>query len=237
MSEQNYFENALANFTHEAACGGAIRHLADLGYTVRQITEQMAFPAPYEKVRQDVWEHMLHTKAVLLEEPGAGGGAAQEKPNYVLEYNRYGKASFRLVTAQNENRKPIIWKERRFEEIEMRQAARGAGLDVLKPPLTGKNAVIAAYLREKCMENGEDLSYCSCPFALQSLKNPSAFQSAMRVLEERQREYVLGLSWPEKICYHRLDRRMRDIVVRLYENGQYEGTLYFLKTEEKVSFL
>ncbi len=86
---------------------------------------------------------MLHTKAVLLEEPGAGGGAAQEKPNYVLEYNRYGKASFRLVTAQNENRKPIIWKERRFEEIEMRQAARGAGLDVLKPPLTGKNAVIA----------------------------------------------------------------------------------------------
>lgn len=237
MSEQDYFANALANFTHEAACGGAIRHLADLGYTVRQITNQLAFPAPYEKVRQDVWEHLLHTKTVLLEEPGAGGGAAQEKPKYVLEYNRYGKASFRLVTAQNEKSEPIVWKERRFGESDMNRAARGAGLDALQPPLSGKSTGIAVYLREKCMENGEDLSYCSCPFGLQSLKDPSAFQSAMEVLEERQREYVLGLPWPEKICYHRLNGRMREIVSRLCEDGRYEGLFYFLKTEEKVSYL
>ena len=50
-----------------------------------------------------------------------------------------------------------------------------------------------------------------------------------------EREYVLGLPWEEKICYHRLNLRMREIVARLYENGAYEGTCYFLKTEERVS--
>ena len=45
----------------------------------------------------------------------------------------------------------------------------------------------------------------------------------------------MGLPWEEKICYHRLDARMREIVVRLYENGWYEGACYFLKTKERVS--
>lgn len=49
MSEQDYFKNALSDFTFEAACGGAIRHLADLGYTVSQIKEQLAFPLPWKR--------------------------------------------------------------------------------------------------------------------------------------------------------------------------------------------
>ena len=48
MSEQDFFKSALADFTFEAASGGAIRHLADLGYTVKQITEQLSFPTPCE---------------------------------------------------------------------------------------------------------------------------------------------------------------------------------------------
>ena len=44
MAEQEYFKNALSDFTYEAASGGAIRHLADLGYTVKQICEQLSFP-------------------------------------------------------------------------------------------------------------------------------------------------------------------------------------------------
>lgn len=234
MSEQDYFGNALANFTHEVASGGSIRHLADLGYTVRQIAEQLAFPTPYEKVRKDVWEHLLDTKAVLLEEPGAEGQKARQKANYVLEYNRYGKASFRLVTAQEENRKPVVWKERCFEADKRIKTGKSVCADASRQRLSGKGAALAAYLAEKCTENGEALSYCSCRFGLQSVNNPSDFQSAMDLLEERQREYVLGLPWAEKICYHRLDRRMREIVARLYENGRYEGTCYFLKTEERV---
>ena len=44
MSEQDFFKSALSNFTHEAASGGAIRHLADLGYTVDWITRELTFP-------------------------------------------------------------------------------------------------------------------------------------------------------------------------------------------------
>lgn len=42
MEEQKYFKQAISNFTYEAACGGAIRHLADLGYSVRKIMEQLS---------------------------------------------------------------------------------------------------------------------------------------------------------------------------------------------------
>lgn len=91
MSEQDYFKNALSDFTFEAACGGAIRHLADLGYTVSQIKEQLAFPTALEKVRKTVWEHMLDTGALCLEEPGKQG--TSEKFDYIREYDQYGKAS------------------------------------------------------------------------------------------------------------------------------------------------
>ena len=46
MGEQEYFKNALSNFMFEAASGGAIRHLADLGYTVKQISKKLEFPTP-----------------------------------------------------------------------------------------------------------------------------------------------------------------------------------------------
>lgn len=42
MAVKDYFQNALSNFTHEVASGGAIRHLAEPGYTVKQITEKPA---------------------------------------------------------------------------------------------------------------------------------------------------------------------------------------------------
>lgn len=234
MSEQDYFANALANFTHEVASGGSIRHLADLGYTVRQIREQLPFPTPYEKVRKDVWERLLDTRVVLLEEPGAVCGELREKSKYVLEYNQYGKASFRLVAAQEEKPKPVVWKERRFEADEMKKTAKSARENGSRRLSSGKNRALAAYLGEKCAGNGEEQSYCSCLFGLQRRKDPSGFQAAMEVLEERQREYVTGLPWEEKICYHRLDGRMREIVAALYESGRYKGTCYFLKTEERI---
>lgn len=49
MAEQEYFKSALSDFTYEAASGGAIRHLADLGYTVKQISGQLSFPTPLDR--------------------------------------------------------------------------------------------------------------------------------------------------------------------------------------------
>ena len=56
-----YFQKALSDFTYNAASGGAIRHLTDVGYTVKQIMEELAFPTPYERVQKGVWERLIET--------------------------------------------------------------------------------------------------------------------------------------------------------------------------------
>ena len=89
--EQTYFQRALSDFVYDVASGGAIRHLADLGYTVKQIQEKLAFPTPYERIRNTVWKHLLDTGVIFRENPAG----AEEKVEYVREYNQ---ASFRRVT-------------------------------------------------------------------------------------------------------------------------------------------
>ena len=215
MSEQEYFKSALSDFTHEAASGGAIRHLADLGYTARQITERLTYPTPYERVRKTVWKHLIDTGIVLTQEPGSGG--QRGKATYTVTHGKYGRASFRLEQAPVGDSEPIHWKERSYSE--------------------DKYGGLAVYLADKCSECGENQAYISCDFGLQSRRNQEKFNTAMQVLNERQREYISGLLWEEQICYHRLDRRMREIVAKLYAHGYYHGYCYFLKSGEKVEII
>lgn len=212
MSEQEYFKNALANFMYEAASGDAICHLADQGYTVRQMKEQLAFPTSYEKIQKTVWKHLCSTGVLLLTEPGSG--KQQEKITYVKDYDKYGKTSFRRVVLPANGTEAVHWKEWQFSENE--------------------HGTLAAYLIKKCSENGEDTAYISCDFGLLSRKDPVLFEKAMRILEEHQRDYILGIPWEKKIVYHRLNQQMRDIVIRLYENGEFHGSCYFIKIGEKV---
>lgn len=123
------FQSALSDFTYDVACGGAIRHLADLGYTVHQITERLDF------------------------------------------------------------------------------------------------------LNRKCEENGERASYITCDFGW----NAKVMEEALKVLDERQKEYIQGVLWEKKRMYHRLTLRMREITARLYEAGSYSAICYFVNTGEKIS--
>ena len=212
MSEQDYFRNALSDFTFEAASGGAIRHLADLGYTVKQISEKLTYPTPYERVRKTVWQHLLDTQIVLTGEPGNGKQCG--KAVYKMEYDKYGRASFRMEPAVADSPGPIRLKERCYRE-----------------ELCGS---LAVYLADKCSANGEDKSYVSCNFGMHDGKEDGSLAAAMQTLNERQREYISGLMWENKVCYHRLDRRMQEIIVKLYAERYYHGYCYFLKQEEKV---
>ena len=112
MAKQEYFKTALSNFTYEAASGGAIRHLADLGYTVKQIAAQISFPTPYERIQKTVWEHFLDTHVILEEEPGSG--KQRETAAYVRDYDAYGRASFRRVSDREMQKTEIAWKEKCF---------------------------------------------------------------------------------------------------------------------------
>lgn len=98
---ENYFRDALHNFIFEEAGGGAIRHLTDRGYTARQVSEALSFPMPYEKVREAYTKHLLESGILLAEKPTEC--KKREKVEYVREYDKYGKPSFRrVVVAEND---------------------------------------------------------------------------------------------------------------------------------------
>lgn len=209
---EKYFEKALSDFTFDVASGGAIRHLADRGYPAPQIRKMLDFPTPYERVQQTVWEHLLAQGVLRLEEPG--NGEAQEKYGYVEDYDRFGRKSFRRVLLKEGKAEPAVWRESRIT--------------------AGTGAMLLEELGEKCRENGEDFSYASCDFGLQSRREPEAFAQRIQRLQPQLRDYVLGLPWERRMAYHRLDERMRRIVTELYGNGEYQGTCYFLRTAEKL---
>ena len=112
MAEQDFFHAALANFMFDTASGGAIRHLADRGYTVAQIMKHLDFPTPYDRVQQTMWEHFVQTDVLRLEEPGTA--KLHEKYDYIAEYDQYGRKSFRRVTLMSACEEPILWQEHQF---------------------------------------------------------------------------------------------------------------------------
>lgn len=61
-----YFEEALSDFTHDVASGGAIRHLVDLGYSTDQIMKKLDFPTPRARVEKTVYRYMTES-GILLE--------------------------------------------------------------------------------------------------------------------------------------------------------------------------
>ena len=205
MAENDYFKQALSNFVFDMASGGAIQHLTNQGYTVKQIIEKLDFPAPYEKVQEAVWKQLENNGCLLLEEPGSGVG--QERAEYVMEKDSFGRRSFRKVIIKADKTKQIHWKEVIFSR-----------------KINGK---LTDYLSKKIKENGENASYVSCNFGMKTNRLPD-------VLDEQQKDYISGLPWPNQEVYHRLDIRMREIVVALYDAGEFQGECYFLKEEECV---
>lgn len=60
-----YFEEALSDFTHDAASGGAIRHMVDLGYSADQIIQRLDFPTPRARVEKTICQYMIKTGMLL----------------------------------------------------------------------------------------------------------------------------------------------------------------------------
>ncbi|MGN0159617.1 MAG: hypothetical protein ACI39W_10895 [Brotaphodocola sp.] len=214
MSEERYFEKALSNFTYEAASGGAIRHLFDSGFTVQQIVNLLKYPTPFDRVQKTVWEHMVQSGMILLEKPGTE--EVEENVSYRTEFDRYGKRSFRQVRTPSEKKQVLCWKERTF--------------------MGGPFFHLQDSLAELCEKNGEKTAYVSCDFGVRIQRDMPDFESELRMLDDRQKEYILGIPWKPMVVYHRLNSRMREIVGQMYENGRYHGVCYFSELEEMMKF-
>lgn len=214
MAEQDYFKKALSNFTYDMASGDAIRYMTGQGYSVKQVMERLDFPTPIEQVQKTVWKCLLDTNVLLLDEPGT---ARKEKVEYVRTYDKYGKASFIQVTVPGSGREAVDFAAREYHKT--------------------RDGDFASFLGQLCSKNGEDASYISCDFGLRSRRDPAGYREMLCLLSERHREYIQGLPWERRMVYHRLDRRMQEIIVRLCEAGEYRGVCYFLKSKDKIKIL
>lgn len=199
-----FFKTALSNYATDAACGGAIRHLTDIGYTLDQIVDRLDYPAPKSKVQKIMLEYLYESRMLLKEEPS---GALLTMPAvFIQEQDAYGRRSMRRIGAAGSEKKEIMWKEIGYA-----------------PQQHGK---LSAVLHRKCGENGETYSYISCRFS-----NLQCLNSRQR--EYLTGLYPEGSGSETGFRYHRLNQRMREIITKLYEAGEYRGTAYFLTTGEK----
>ena len=67
--KQNYFEQALSDFTFDAAAGRAIRHLVDCGYTSSQILKHLDYPVPEAKIQKTVYRYLTETGILVKNLP------------------------------------------------------------------------------------------------------------------------------------------------------------------------
>ena len=222
---ENYFRDALHNFIFEEAGGGAIRHLADRGYTARQIADALSFPMPYETVRETYTKYLLENQILLKERPEKC--RKQEKVEYIREYDKYGKPSFRKVVVL-EASGPGEEQRTGQRQGQKEKQSEGQKQDVLVDRLSGtpkweelefeeflllyrsgkKNISLSAETR---LAEAEKNIYISCGFGADKTGD------MLQVLEKAQREYIQGICWTRKTMYHLLDKRMLGIAIRLHE--------------------
>ncbi|MCM1540378.1 MAG: hypothetical protein NC121_03865 [Blautia sp.] len=253
------FGTALSDFTFEAACGAAIRHLADSGCTAKQIMERLDYPVSGERVRKALYKHLCDTGVILEDSPERG--VPEAKPEYVLEYNSYGKPSYRRKsTSQTDDCMtgfdPVeaAWTEAVYRLASVSpesvlsdpskkafgwsgQGMRGRGSGnsgrdhaAKSSDCSGKGAELSAFLSRKCNFQKGETAYMSCDFGVPD----SMAAKGIPLLNGRQREYLEGIPWPRRRVYHRLDHRMQEILCSLYEQHVYEGICYFMLRREKL---
>lgn len=242
MDRPEYFQTALSNFVTDAACGGAVRHLTDIGYTLQQICDRLDYPASRVKVQKLMMEYLYESCVLLREEPSMRIFARREQ--FIQEQNSYGRRTWRKTSSDYNGQKGVTkssdltflshQKERaQLQDILWRESAYEYRSD-------GK---LTELIYKKCEENGEECSYMSCSFSFLNVDQCGQNMQGGRqgdgkidlsCLNSRQREYLSGIRWEEPVLYHRLDQRMREILVKLYEAGYYRGACFFLKTREKL---
>ena len=98
MSDKT-FEKALSSFTQDFANGGAVRHLADEGLTVKEIRSRLDYPMSEAAVGDMVWKHFINTGIILTDEPGT---APVENFRYIKEQDNFGRTTFRRVSEKIE---------------------------------------------------------------------------------------------------------------------------------------
>lgn len=207
MADERIFQEALSNFTYDVASGGAIRHLADSGYSVKQIMEMLDYPTPEDRVKKTVWEHFIDTGKILLKKPGTG--LMQEKVSYVKETGKYGRSTFRRIVTKEEQ--AVEYSEMSWNDYLKYYCEKKTSISNDKPVKT----------------------YVCCSFGEIKKQNPENFQKMLDLLTSKEREFMIGLLWEQEMVYYLLDARMTDIMSTLHKAGVYEALCYVALEKRK----
>ena len=175
--EDKYFKQALSDFTIEFASGDAIRSLSDKGYSVKKIKSKLDFPTPEERIREIVWKHYIDNKTICLENPKE----ALSVENYTIEkvYDSYGRPSFKKVSVKADEEAPSS----KQVKVETDEEASGY-------------KQIGVKLDEEARE------YVECDFGKRLYRNKDDFMKSLSVLDEEEKDYILGLPWPLTNVWH-----------------------------------
>ena len=121
---KDYFNQALSDFMFEAASGGAIRHLTDMGYSVDQILGKLSFPTPRERVEKTVYRHMRETGLLLSEL------SVRETDFHVsvLEARYADQISARFLKLLEQNGERSAYLECTYGSLQRREPARWEAL-------------------------------------------------------------------------------------------------------------
>lgn len=215
-----YFEEALSDFTHDVASGGAIRHLVDLGYSTDQIMRRLDFPTPRARVEQTVYRYMTESGLLLEQLP---------VPEEELE-TVYLPGKIRT----EESRAQV-----RMSEESRIGAMLRPWLPGKRRPGTARRQKICDFLREAIERDGEENSYMACPFGMWRRDRERRLNEAFACLTGREREYLLGIPWPMGMAYHRLNGRMTEISMQLACESGMQLAFYFLRSglAVKINFM
>ena len=188
--EDKYFKQALSDFTIEFASGDAIRSLSDKGYSVKKIKSKLDFPTPEERIREIVWKHYLENKTVCLENPKETSSVE----NYTIKkvYDSYGRPSFKKVSVKADEEAPSS----KQVKVETDEEASGY-------------KQIGVKLDEEARE------YVECDFGKRLYRNKDDFMKSLSVLDEEEKDYILGLPWPLTKVWHVKNEHFARIISKL----------------------
>lgn len=242
MEEANVFQSALSNFATDVACGGAIRHLTDIGYTLDQIVERLDYPASREKAQRIMMEHLYQSRVLLREEPSET--LFEEQTQFVEEQDAFGRRTLRKIKIDQKGQNKVT-NATDLTMLSHREETARTQAFLWKESIydPGRDGKLTELLHRKCEKYGETYSYISCPFGKKindqygqskNSQEETGAEETMSCLNGRQREYLAGIRWEQPVLYHRLNRRMLEIISKLYEAGVYGGICYFAAGQEKI---
>lgn len=163
----------------------------------------------------------------------------EARPEYVLEYDSYGKPSYRRKSPVSDTATPsgsgvegAGWKETVYGLPDGSPGQPPSGRQRGAGGSPGRGAALSVYLINRSRRK-ETPAYFSCDFGIPD----SLAARGILLLNGKQQEYLEGIPWPCRRVYHRLDVRMREILCSLYEQGYYEGICFFPEVREKLVIL